>query len=93
MTNDNCNPSHVAWSKRHFAMMRDGGSWALPSSGLIFMKRKERLELVARMPHDPAMPMSAAELRELQDTVFEDTKVHFGAAGIFVIDMSKEGKT
>lgn len=93
MTNDNSDPSAVAWSKNHFRMMKDGGAWAVPRSGLIFTKRGERLELTARLPYDPAMPMSQTEMREYQESDFECIKRNFGAAGIAVVNTIKPEKT
>jgi hypothetical protein len=58
----------------------------VPRSGLIFTKRGNTLALTARMPHIPAMPITADELREQQDSDFEGTKLHFGAAGVTVTD-------
>jgi len=78
------NPDHVAWCRRLFDSLADGGTWAIPRNGLIFRRRGDRLVLTLRMPHDPQMPISAAQLRAEQDQGFEDTRVHFGAAGIAV---------
>lgn len=89
VTNDNFNPEHVAWSRERFEMTADGGTWAIPRLGMIFVRRGERLVLVARMPHDPAMPISADELTEQQNSEFEDVRQHFKAAGIDVIDTTK----
>ena len=91
-TNDNCKPADIAWSRNHFRMMGDGGSWAVPRSGLIFTKRGERLELTARLPYDPAMPMSKTEMREYQENDFECIKRNFGAAGITVVNAIKPEK-
>lgn len=83
-------PDHVEWSRKLFAMLAEGGSWGVPRSGLFFRKRGNTLELAERMPHDPAMPLSAAELAEQQDRDFEGVKRHFEAAGASaVIDKTK----
>jgi hypothetical protein len=82
--------SHVAWARNHFRMLVDGGTWALPSTGLIFSKRNGRLELIAKMPHSSAMPITKDELKEQQKRLFNETKRHFEAAGISVVDMTKE---
>ena len=76
---------HLAWSKQHFAMLADGGTWAVPRSGLVFQRRGDMLVLVEKMPHDPAMPLSEAELSDYQDEDFKAIKEHFEAAGIPVI--------
>ena len=80
------NPDHVAWCRKTFDVIRDGGGWGIPRSGLIFTKRNGRFELTERMPHDPAMPITASELREQQDREFSETVEHFAAAGIEVVD-------
>lgn len=76
----------VEWSRNHFRMMADGGTWAVPRSGLIFQKHGTRLELTACMPHDPAMPITAAELHEQQLSEFRSIKRNFELAGVTVID-------
>lgn len=88
--NDNLlSPTHpdaVAWSRNHFRTLRDGGSWGMPRSGLLFVKRGEELHLKLRMPHDPKMPCTAEQLREQQDADFEAVKTSFGLAGITVVN-------
>ena len=75
---------HVEWSRRHFNMMKDGGTWGVPRSGLIYVKRGNRLVLQARMPYDPAMPITEKMLDMQQHADIEIIKRHFGAAGIVV---------
>lgn len=86
MTNDNLDPAHVEWSRKLFASLAEGGSWGMPRCGLIFVKRGKELYLTARMPHDPAMPLSATELRKQQETDFNLVRANFGAAGVTVVD-------
>jgi len=74
----------IAWSKAHFEIMADGGTWGIPRSGLIFQRRGQTLVLMATLPHDPGMPIDTAELKRQQDADFEIIKKHFGAAGIEV---------
>ncbi len=76
------NPEHIAWCRQHFDQMRDGGIWAVPRNGLVFRRRGDELVLVDRMPHSPEMSCTATELREYQDSQFNETRVHFAAAGI-----------
>lgn len=83
---DKLDPDHVEWSRKMFAMMAEGGTWGVPRSGLIFQKHGKCLELTARMPYDPAMPLSPAQLDEQQQGDFDAVKLHFGAAGVEVID-------
>lgn len=86
------NPDHVEWCRQTFRTMQDGGSWGIPRSGLIFNKRGNALVLVAVMPHDPAMPVTAEQLREQQTSDYQGTVLHFGAAGIAVTDATGEMK-
>lgn len=86
--NDNLDPVHVQWSRNLFNSLAEGGAWGVPRSGLIFNKRGEELHLVARMPHDPAMPCTREQLEEQQDADFNGVKDNFGAAGVTVVDKS-----
>jgi hypothetical protein len=76
------NPAYVDWCRAHFAMLKDGGVWGVPRSGLIFTRCGDALVLTARMPHDPAMPLTAAELDKQQHDDFAGIKLHFDAAGV-----------
>lgn len=87
--NDNPDQADVAWSRNHFRMMSDGGAWAVPRSGLI-RKCGDQLTLTARMPHNPAMPISPMELDRQQQADFDIIKKNFEAAGITVIDASMD---
>ena len=75
----------VAWCRRLFERLNDGGTWAIPRSGLVFTKRGGVFVLTAEMPHDPAMPITEAELREQQADEFRETRRHFEEAGILVV--------
>lgn len=77
-------PNHVNWCKQLFNSLTDGGVWAVPRSGVVFTRRGDRLVLTAAMPHDPAMPIDADQLRRQQDGDFNAIQQHFGAAGITV---------
>jgi hypothetical protein len=76
--------AHVEWSRQLFDTMRDGGVWGVPRSGLLYVKRGNRLVLTARMPYDPAMPIAEKQFDEQQHADIELIKQHFGAAGIVV---------
>lgn len=78
------NPAHVAWCKQHFSMLRDGGTWGIPRSGLVFQKQGDALVLIDRMPYMEGMPITDAQLVEQQDSDYEGTREHFGAAGVKV---------
>ena len=84
MKTSDLSPAHVEWSRNHFRTMSDGGVWAVPRCGIIFVRRGDSLVLTARMPYDPTMPISAAELDQQQRSNFESIKEHFEAAGIKV---------
>jgi hypothetical protein len=77
---------HSDWCRQMMRTLAMGGVWGIPRSGLIFTKRAaDTLALTARMPNDPAMPMTAEELVEYQDGDFEATKEEFAVAGFKVI--------
>lgn len=60
MPREELNSSHVEWSRRHFGMMANHGTWAVPRSGLIFTKTDENtLTLTARMPWNEGIAHSA----------------------------------
>jgi hypothetical protein len=70
--------------------MADGGTWAVPRSGLIFTRRGVRLDLTARMPYAMGMPVSKEIFQDQQRREFDNIKRHFGAAGILVFDLPKD---
>lgn len=82
----------VAWLAEMWEMLRDGGVWGVPRSGLIFEKREaERvLAVTARMPWMSAMPCSAAELDEQQRDEVEGIRARLEQVGITVIDETRE---
>ena len=79
-------PAHVAWCRRHFDMLADGGKWGIPRSGLVFQRRGDRLVLIALMPWDPSMEgrITREQLDEQQADEYEQNRRHFEAAGITV---------
>lgn len=89
MSNKALNAAHVAWSRSTFRIIKDGGTWGVPRSGLIFVKRGDRLELIERMPHHPDMPVTSLRFRRQQLHEYLSIKKHFGAAGIAVIDATR----
>ena len=45
---------HDEWSRNLFRMLKDGGRWGVPRSGLIYEKQGDTFALVERTPgHDP----------------------------------------
>ncbi len=79
-------PRHVQWSATQFALLSEGGIWAVPRSGLIFTRRGMTLTLTALMPHDPAMPINERQLLEQQHSDFELISRYFRAAGVTMAD-------
>lgn len=91
--NNHLDPAHITWSRNLFASLREGGSWGVPRSGLVFIRRGKELHLILRMPHDPAMPCTSEQLQEQQRADIEVITANFGAAGVVVVDKSKESVT
>ncbi len=93
MTNE-----HIAWSKRLFGSLTEGGIWSVPRSGLIFQKKGAEMHLINKMPFIPEMaaaadegrdvPSTAEKLLEYQQTDFALIAAHFRAAGIEVKDQT-----
>lgn len=81
----------AAWSRMTVDSLVDGGVWGVPRSGLLFTKRGENeLALTARMPWEPGMPITAAQVREQQDSDYAAICLHMMVAGITVTDETKE---
>jgi hypothetical protein len=76
--------SDAEWSRNFFRLLKDGGTWGVPRSGLIFVRRGNTLVLVDTMPHMPEMPLSPEELAQYQEDDYETIKDRFGQAGIEV---------
>ena len=80
---------HDEWCRRTFAMVRDGGVWAIPRSGLVFRKDAgaRRFTLIARMPWAPELEgrITAEQLLEQQEAEYEATREAFEHAGIEVV--------
>lgn len=87
---------HIEWCKRHHASIRDGGSWGVPRSGLVFKKTVTGFELVDVMPYtddlafgasiDKDVPQSAEALLEWQREDFACIQRHNKAAGLEITD-------
>lgn len=87
---------NTAWSRQRFNMMRDGGTWAVPRSGLIFTRRGNELHLTAKMPFMQEMadaardgrdvPATREELESHQQQDFDCIAREFRRAGIETID-------
>jgi len=77
-------PAHIEWSRRQFAMMKDGGVWGIPRSGVVFQRQGDELVLILQMPHTEEMPVTPEQLDQQQQADFDVVKKHFEAAGIVV---------
>jgi hypothetical protein len=73
---------YINWSRAHFNIMREGATWAVQRSGLIFQRRGDTLVLREAMPYEPGMPITPAQLQDCQDKDFAIIKAYFEAAGI-----------
>src|SRR5262245_60600689 len=77
----------VEWSRRPFNMLKIGGIWGIPRSGLVFTRAGESsLALTHVMPHDPAMKITPAQLHEQQASDFFAIQGYMVAAGIRCYD-------
>ena len=85
------NEEEVAWCEGVWNMLRHGGVWAVPRSGLLFQKQSTRnaLVLTERIPHHPEMPCTPEELREQQDEEVVELRKRFVQVGIDVLDETK----
>ena len=84
-------PEHIAWCRQQIDMLRIGGVWAIPRSGLIFTKTGDNeLTLTARMPWMPEMEdtITPEQLVEQQQNEYETNERHFRAAGITMVDVT-----
>jgi hypothetical protein len=74
----------VEWSRRHFALMGDGGMWGVPRSGLIFRRAGDFLILHAVMPYMEEMvgTVTPEQLHEQQVAEYETIAAYFEAAGV-----------
>ena len=81
---------NVAWCKNVFNSLRDGGTWGVPRSGLVYNKREGKLVLTAFMPWMPEMTgtITPSQLLEQQRSDHESNKRHFADAGITIEDVA-----
>lgn len=78
----------VAWCEGIWNMLKPGGVWAIPRSGLIFKKDavSASFVLIERMPHIEGMPVTPEQLREIQDGDLLATRERFALMGVKVPD-------
>jgi hypothetical protein len=78
---------YVQWHRTLFDSLRIGGVWGIPRCGLVFTRTGEAsFALTDVMPHDPAMPITAAELLAQQGDDYAGVKLYMTQAGITVTD-------
>jgi hypothetical protein len=77
---------YADWCRQHYALMAEGGIWAVPAAGIVFTKRDGGLVWTAAMPWHPDMAgvVTRAQLGERQAEAYESIREHFAAAGIVV---------
>lgn len=73
-------PSHIAWMKRLFQSLNDGGMWGIPRSGLAFRRDGEAMVLASFTPTDSPHIMAA------QQEEFRQVQQHLAASNIEVRD-------
>lgn len=67
--------SDLNWCRNLMAVLKDGGKWAVPRSGLVFQKHDDKLLLVEMLPGFTGQAEDAVSIKE-----------HFEAAG-FAVEM------
>ena len=77
--------NYISWSQAHFNLMADGGTWAIPRTGLVYRREGEALALVSRMPWHESMGITAERLRKWQDDEISAIRLNFEKAGISVV--------
>jgi hypothetical protein len=61
----------ILWSRRMWQSVNDGGTWAIPRSGLMMERTPTGFSLVSVMPFTPEMATAAAEGRDVPKTAAE----------------------
>lgn len=92
----------LIWSRNLFNSLRDGGTWGVPRSGLVFCRRGDALHLVTRIPFTDDMasaaaagrdvPPDARALRAYQDADMALIRSRFEEAGIKIVDATVDAK-
>jgi hypothetical protein len=78
------NTRDSVWCQMLWDMVADGGTWAIPRSGIILQKSTllRRFTEVGRMPWHPDMGGTAEDLRIWQDSDFEAIRKRFALIGV-----------
>jgi hypothetical protein len=72
------------WASSMWAMLNEGGIWAVPRSGLVFRKQGTLFILHDRMPWIPEMPWPEREWAEIQRDDIEGIAAMFASIGVTV---------
>jgi hypothetical protein len=93
---ENIKPSNILWSKNQWGRIREGGTWAVPRSGLIFKRTKDGFDLLSIMPFLPELadaakagrdvPPDAEALWDCQRSDFQCIRKNFREAGLSITD-------
>jgi hypothetical protein len=99
-TKSETDAANIIWCQTQHMMVKEGGTWAVPRSGLIFKRNAKGFELINNMPflsemaqalqHEPKMdiPKTPEELLGYQREDFRCIQRHFKAAKMEVTDPS-----
>jgi len=78
------------WARNMWAMLKDGGVWGVPRSGLMYRKEDGRLVLYTRMPWFTGLSVTPEILAERQDEDHAGIVALFKDIGVEVIDARTE---
>ena len=72
------------WSWQTWNSIAQGGTWAVPRSGLVFQKQGTTLVLIARMPYQEGMPGNGGQWAEYQESDYDAIKREFAKINVTV---------
>lgn len=72
------------WASSMWAMLREGGVWGVPRSGLVFRKEGSLFILQDRMPWMEEMPWSKVDWEEIQRDDIDGISAMFASIGVTV---------
>jgi hypothetical protein len=76
---------HVEWCRRTWSLMRDGGVWGIPRTGLLFKKLEAEKTLMLIDRFVPVIEEARPGWRELQEEDLEACREHFAVIGVEVV--------
>ena len=81
----------VDWTRGLWETLRDRGVGGVPRAGVVFQKREAEREfaVVARMPYEEGMPLTAKQLAEQQQSEIDGIRLRLAVAGISVPEHDK----